>query len=213
MKRVLAPDEVDKLLGTFTKAPTSIRNKALIVVMWRAGLRISEALALHPKDLDPEAGRITVREGKGKKPRVVAMGSLSWDVLDEWMRVRRKRGLGSSTKPVFCTLDGDELKGAYVRAMLKRKATSAGIDPERVHPHAFRHAFAVDMHKAGKPIEHLRRLLGHANLAVTTHYLARIDPEEALDSARSLDGDDAPSEVALLRAEVARLAARLDQAA
>lgn len=209
MKRVLAPEEVDGLLGTFSKAPTSIRNRALIVVMWRAGLRISEAIALLPKDLDPEAGRIVVREGKGKKPRVVAMGSLAWDALEEWMRVRRKLGIKAS-KPVFCTLNGDELKGAYVRAMLKRKATSAGIDPERVHPHAFRHAFAVDMHKAGKPLDHLRRLLGHTHLATTTRYLERIDPEEVLDSARSLDGDGEASEVDLLRAEVARLSARLE---
>jgi len=209
VKRVLDPDEVNALLKTFTRAPTSIRNRALIVVLWRAGLRISEALALLPADLDRKRERIQVREGKGGKARVVAMGSLSWDALDEWMRVRRKLGIGS-TKPVFATLDGGTIKGAYVRAMLKRKARRAGIDPELVHPHAFRHAFAVDLHRRNVPLDHIRRLLGHASLAGTTHYLERIDPEEALDSARSLDGDGDTSEVALLRREVAALAARLE---
>jgi site-specific recombinase XerD len=212
VKRVLEPDEVEAILRTFTKAPTSTRNRALIVVLWRAGLRISEALALMPADLDRKCERIEVREGKGGKPRVVAMGSLSWDTLDEWMRVRRKQGLGS-TKPVFATLKGDSIKGAYVRAMLKRKAKRAGIDPTRVHPHAFRHAFAVDLNRRGVPLDHVRRLLGHASLAGTTTYLERIDPEEALTSARSLDDDGDTSEVALLRREVAALAARLDQAA
>ena len=211
MKRVLDAEEVDALLGTFSRAPTSIRNRALVTTLWRSGLRIGEALDLRPGDLDRDGGRIEVRNGKGGKARTVAMGPLAWDELDRWLVVRRKRGIGSDA-PVFCTLGGRPLAQPYIRGLLKRKARQAGFqDASRVHPHAFRHAFAVEMVRAGKPIEHLRRLLGHSSLAVTTAYLSRIDPEETLESARGLGGEPL-SEVEQLRQEVASLAARLNAA-
>jgi site-specific recombinase XerD len=176
--------------------------------MWRAGLRISEALALVPADLDRKAGRIRVREGKGDKERVVAMGPMAWAELDRWLEVRRARGIGK-TKPVFCTLSGGHMAQPYVRALLIRKGRQAGIQGTgRVHPHAFRHAFAVELHRAGKPLDHIRRLLGHTNLAITTAYLERIDPADVLASAQEVDGPaEPPSEVEQLRAEVAELRA------
>jgi site-specific recombinase XerD len=207
-KRVLDASEVESLLATFTKAPTSVRNRALVVTMWRAGLRISEALALLPSDLDHKAGRIRVREGKGGKERTVAMGPMAWAELDRWLDVRRGRGIGN-TKPVFCTLPGGEMAQPYVRGMLARKGRQAGIQGTgRVHPHAFRHAFAVELHRAGKPLDHIRRLLGHEDLKTTTAYLERIDPADVLASAQEVDGPaDPPSEVEQLRAEVAELRA------
>ena len=212
MKRVLEPQEVDAMLATFSKAPTSIRNRALVVVLWRTGLRISEALDLTKRDLDRNDLRIVVRNGKGGKDREVWMPSLSWDALDAWLAARKKLGLGRKT-PIFCTLKGDGLHPVYVRTMLKRKATRAGIEPARVHPHAFRHAFAVDLAQEGKPLHLIQRLLGHANLAVTTRYLSRIDPRDVRDAAVMRDGEDELSEVALLRREVAALRTRLDAAA
>lgn len=207
-KRVLDAAEVESLLTTFTKAPTAVRNRALVVTMWRAGLRIGEALDLLPSDLDPEAGRIRVREGKGGKERTVAMGPMAWAELDRWLEVRRGRGIGK-TKPVFCTLSGGHMAQPYVRGLLIRKGRQAGIQGAgRVHPHAFRHAFAVELHRAGKPLDHIRRLLGHSSLAITTAYLERIDPAEVLASAQEVDGPaEPPSEVEQLRAEVAELRA------
>ena len=226
MKRVLDADEVEQLLSTFTKAPTSIRNRALVVVLWRTGLRISEALALRLSDLDRKGGCLHVHKGKGGKTRIVAMAPSAWDALDDWLRVRKQQQVRTGS-PIFCTLrsgvagrhttkKGEPLSPQYAGQVLKRKASQAGIDPTRVHPHALRHAFAVEMVKRGKPVEHLRQLLGHANLAVTSHYLARINPEEALASARSLDdGDlaDDTTKIERLERQVAALAARLDQAA
>jgi site-specific recombinase XerD len=162
-----------------------------------------------PKDLDREAGWITVRHGKGDKERIVAMGSLAWDDLERWLAIRRAHKVGSRS-PVFCTLMrksfGEPLSQPYVRGMLKRKARQAGFDdPGRVHAHALRHAFAVEHHRSGEPLDHLRRLLGHGSLAVTLAYLARIDPSEALESAQSLGTPEPPSEIEQLRREVAEL--------
>lgn len=209
-KRVLDAHEVETVLGTFSRAPTSLRNRALVVVMWRAGLRLQEAIDLMPDDLDRASGSIRVREGKGGKERIVAMGPMAWEEMDRWLDVRRLRGLGKSS-PVFCTLHGSQLAQQYVRAMLTRKAVQAGIeDASRVHPHAFRHAFAVELHRRGKPLDHIRRLLGHASLRTTQVYLERIDPSEVLASAQAVDGPAELTELEQLRAEVAGLSARLE---
>jgi integrase/recombinase XerD len=102
-KRVLDGVEVEAVLGTFSKAPTSVRNRALVETMWRAGLRISEALDLMAADLDPQAGTLRVRDGKGGVERTVAMGPMAWEDLRAWLRVRRPRGVPSGA-PIFCAL-------------------------------------------------------------------------------------------------------------
>jgi Phage integrase family len=95
--------------------------------------------------------------------------------------------------------------------MLKRKAVQVGIeDASRVHPHAFRHAFAVELHKAGKPLDHIRRLLGHKSLKTTQVYLERIDPSEVYASAQSVDGPAEPSELEQLRAIIEEASVRLE---
>ncbi len=212
MKRVLEHAEVEQLLGTFSNAPCAVRNRALVVVLWRSGLRIGEALDLRPADLDrPTNGKgwIAVRHGKGDSERVTEMPASAWDTLDRWLTVRRKRVRPlPRNAPVFCTLRGRELSQPYVRTMLRRKARQAGLDTRRVHPHAFRHAFAVELHRNGTPIDHVRRLLGHSSLGVTGAYLARIDPDEVLDSARALDTPE-ESEIDALRRELAELRAKV----
>ena len=109
------------------RAITGIRNQALIVVLYRAGLRISEALALLPKDLDANGGMIRVLHGKGDKARVVGLDAGAWAILQLWLDRRAAAGI-SSRAPVFCTLKGKPLKSAYVRKLLPRLARKAGID-------------------------------------------------------------------------------------
>jgi integrase/recombinase XerD len=208
--RVLEAGEVEDLLATFSKAPTSVRNRALVVTIWRAGLRVQEALDLLPSDLDPVGGSIRVRHGKGDKERTVAMGPVAWEELHRWLEVRRLRGIGEDA-PVFCTLSGRPVNQAYVRGMLKRKAAQAGFEnPLRVHPHAFRHAFAVELSRARKPLDHIRQLLGHRSPATTTIYLQRIDPAEVFASAQEVDGPQGQDEMSQIRAELATLAGRLE---
>lgn len=107
-------------LGVCSKrATTGIRNKALIVVVWWSGLRISEALALKPADLDPERATIRVLHGNGNKDRVVGFDPTAWAVLQRWLDTRAKLKL-SGRRKLFGTLDGKPPHGAYVRNMLKR---------------------------------------------------------------------------------------------
>jgi integrase len=72
----------------------SHRLRALIVLLWRAGLRISEALALQESDLDPTRGAILVRRGKGGKRREVGMDRWAWNQLEAWMEIRRRLPIG-----------------------------------------------------------------------------------------------------------------------
>ena len=102
----LTPDEVKALIRACSKrAATGIRNRALIVVLYRAGLRISEALALFPKDLDAQASTIRVLHGKGDHDRVVGLDAGAWAILQLWLDRRAAAGINGHA-PVFCTLKG-----------------------------------------------------------------------------------------------------------
>ncbi|MGI8592761.1 MAG: tyrosine-type recombinase/integrase, partial [Solirubrobacteraceae bacterium] len=101
---LLSPDEVRALLrACSSRAPTGIRNRALIAVLYRGGLRISEALALLPKDVDSAQGTLTVLHGKGDRRRTVGMDPAAFALLERWVDRRRALGL-SGRRPVFCTL-------------------------------------------------------------------------------------------------------------
>ena len=76
--------------------------RGLIVVMWRAGLRIGEVIALTESDLDPDRGTILVRHGKGNKRREVGMDQWGWELLRPWLAYRVQMPVG----PLFCVLDG-----------------------------------------------------------------------------------------------------------
>ena len=125
------------------RAATGIRNRALIVTLYRAGLRISEALSLLPKDLDADAGTIRVLHGKGDKARVVGLDAGAWAILQLWLDRRAALGINGHAR-VFCTLKGRPMKSAYVRTLLPRLARKAGID-RRVHPHGLRHTHALSL--------------------------------------------------------------------
>src|SRR5690348_16204280 len=115
----LTADEVKALIGACGMATSGIRNRALLVVLYRAGLRISEALALMPRDLDAAAGTLRVRHGKGDKCRVVCLDAGAWAMVQLWLDRRAAAGL-NGRQPVFCTLAGEPIKSPYIRALLPR---------------------------------------------------------------------------------------------
>src|ERR1039458_5253155 len=104
-----------------TRAPTGVRNRALIAVLWRSGLRISEALSLELRDLDLEAGSIRVRHGKGDRSRTVGVDEQTSALLARWLDRRRQLSPGARS-PVFCTLQGGRIDTSYVRRLLPRLA-------------------------------------------------------------------------------------------
>ena len=132
---VLSPAEVRSLINAcFNRAPTGIRNRALIAILYRCGLRIGEALALMPKDLDEKAGTVRVLHGKGDKTRTVGLDPDGFACVSRWLERRQKAGINGRA-PLMCTLDGKPVKQDYIRALLPRLARKAGIE-KRVHAHA-----------------------------------------------------------------------------
>lgn len=110
----LSPDEVKLLIRACSpQAATGVRNRALIVVLYRAGLRISEALVLLPKDLDPANGTIRILHGKGDQARTVGLDAGAWAILQLWLDRRAALGINGHCR-VFSTLQGKPVKAAYV---------------------------------------------------------------------------------------------------
>lgn len=145
---LLTPEEVDRLLRMCSKrAPTGKRNRALIAVLWRCGLRLGEALALSPKDVDLQEFTVRVQQGKTGK-RVVGLDQGTALLVEQWLAARKKLKPGARS-PLFCTLQGASLDQSYVRHLLPRLATKAGIE-KRCHGHGLRHRYAVDLIKIGR---------------------------------------------------------------
>ena len=172
-------DELVRLLCGCGSSPSGERLRALIVLLWRSGLRISEALALEERDLDPASGSITVRRGKGGRRRIVGMDPWAWTQLKRWDSIREQLPPG----PYFCIISGPTsgrpLSASSAREQLRNLQRRCGIR-RRIAPHQFRHCHAVELVREGVPVHILQRQLGHANLAVTTVYLSSVAPEEVL---------------------------------
>jgi site-specific recombinase XerD len=181
---LLTNEEIELLMRQCSRrAPTGVRNRALIAVLWRCGLRIGEALALAVKDLDPDSGTLVVQRGKGGKRRVVGVDAGTVALLGRWLEVRLRRGIPGGG-PLFCTLAGRPVGQSYIRHLLPRLARKAGIE-RRVHAHGLRHAFAVDLVRAGTPLFIVRDALGHASIATTQTYVSRVSGHEAVEAMRN----------------------------
>ncbi|HEY1711521.1 MAG TPA: tyrosine-type recombinase/integrase [Solirubrobacteraceae bacterium] len=145
------PPTVDEIVAVMSAAGETaggVRLRSLIVVLWRAGLRVSEALALSESDLDLERGAILVRQGKGGKRREVGMDRWAWQQLEHWLQLRRTLPVG----PLFCVLRGPTrgrpCAPATIRVQLRDTAARAGVR-RRFAPHQLRHAHAVEMSARG----------------------------------------------------------------
>ena len=155
------------------------RLRALIVVLWRGGLRVQEALALGERDLDPRRGSLLVRQGKGGRRREIGMDAWGWEQLSPWLTARVELPVG----PLFCIIDGPtrgrSWSSAGVRVEFHRVAAQASVR-RRFAPHQLRHAQAVELAREGVPLNVIQRQLGHANLGTTSIYLQAIDTEEII---------------------------------
>jgi site-specific recombinase XerD len=176
------PPTVEEIIAVMRAAgdhPDGIRLRGVIVVLWRAGLRISEALALTESDLDRARGAVLVRRGKGGKRREVGMDRWAWENLEPWLEIRARLPVGA----LFCVLRGPTrgrpCAAAGIRSQLRSAAQGAGVR-RRFAPHQLRHAHAVEMSREGVPLLVIQRQLGHADLGITSAYLRGIDNTEII---------------------------------
>jgi integrase len=176
------PPTVEEIVAVMRAAgdrPDGLRLRGVIIVLWRAGLRISEALALQESDFDQTRGAVLVRRGKGGKRHEVGMDRWAWDQLEPWLQVRAGLPVGA----LFCVLRGPthgrSCSPTGIRTQLRNVARAAGVR-RRFAPHQLRHAHAVEMSREGVPLVVIQRQLGHADLGITSAYLRGIDNTEII---------------------------------
>lgn len=193
-KEDISGEPVMKLLAACNRGASGVRDRALIVIGYRAGLRCAEALALKPADLNPHNGTIRVLGGKGGKDRTVGMDGTAWDTVQKWIDLRSSLGLAHA-KTLFCTIKdsvdkdgvvrraGQPLPTRQVRAKLQRLGKKAGVE-QHAHFHNLRSAMACELAREGVPMPSIQAQLGHSNLATTDIYLRGLMPVETVNRMR-----------------------------
>ena len=181
------PPTVEEIVAVMRATGNGVdgaRLRALIVVLWRAGLRISEALDLAETDLDRSRGAVVVRAGKGGRRREVGMDRWAWGQLTSYLEIRAALPVGA----LFCVIHGPTAgrrwEASAARKQLRRTAEAAGVR-RRFAPHQLRHAHAIELAHEGVPLVVIQRQLGHCNLGVTSIYLQGIDSSEIIETVHS----------------------------
>ena len=177
---VLTDDEVDRLLAAPNiRTHTGLRDRAIMEVALRAGLRVSEICDLRADAVDLDTGWLHVRHGKRDKSRDIAIGPRLAPWLQRWVEIRPE------SPYFFCSVwsghatgnpPGQRLSRQAIGETFRRYADKAGVAPreEGMHParpHGFRHKFATEAVRAGVSVFVLQKLMGHADSSTTSLYL------------------------------------------
>lgn len=166
----LSLEDVEKLLAApDPSAPAGLRDRAMLEVLYAAGLRVSELCGLRPEDLQLQAGFLLAR-GKGQKERVVPLGKAAIQAVTDYLATARPALLhGRSARALFVTPRGAGFTRQGFWKLLRRYALKAGIRA-LPSPHQLRHSFATHLVERGADLRAIQAMLGHADLATTQIY-------------------------------------------
>ena len=170
LPRTLSPGEAERLVEAAAgTTPRALRDRALVELLYGAGLRVSEAVGLERGAVDLDA-RLVRATGKGDKERIVPIGREAVDALRRYLG-RGRPFLDRRHRPeLFLNAHGGALTRAGAFFILRRLAEKASLDPTRVHPHLLRHSFATHLLEGGADLRSVQEMLGHADLATTELY-------------------------------------------
>ncbi|HWT49137.1 MAG TPA: tyrosine-type recombinase/integrase [Mycobacterium sp.] len=163
------------------------RDEALIRLLIDTGLRVSELVGIDTADLDLDAETVTVT-GKGNRQRPLYFGSRTALALDRYLRARR--GHRHAGQAALFLGERGRFTTDGVRERMKTRARLAGLDPMKVHPHAFRHSWAHDWRLHGGDSEDLKRLAGWRSDAMLSRYGASAADQRAREAAKRLRRGD-----------------------
>jgi len=149
-----------------------LRDKAIMEVLYSSGLRVSELVGMNKNDIDLNLGIVKVM-GKGKKERIVAIGSKAIEALNNYLKSKKREDtlpLSSSLNPpVFLNKQGGRLSTRSVARIINRYIEECGL-LKNISPHSLRHTFATHMLDAGADLRAIQELLGHVSLSTTQKY-------------------------------------------
>lgn len=170
LPKTLTIDEINILLDIDCKNCFDYRNKAMLELMYSAGLRVSELLELNVNDIDLNDNVVKVF-GKGSKERIVPIGDYATIALkkyiDEYRICLIKKGI--ITDKLFLNNHGREMSRSGFFKLIKKMAIEKGIKKE-ISPHTIRHSFATHLLEGGADIRSIQELLGHENMSTTQIY-------------------------------------------
>jgi integrase/recombinase XerC len=150
--------DVEEIVGSFDgDDPLAVRNRALVELVYSAGLRSAEAVGLDLGDVDFEQELVHVREGKGAKDRVVPLGEEAAALLARYLHSARPQLARGAENALFLSARGRRLDTSTLRRLVP-------------HPHRLRHAFATHLLEGGADLRTIQELLGHSSLSTTQMY-------------------------------------------
>lgn len=155
-----APEQRDERLW--------IRDQAMMELMYSCGLRLSELAALKLQDIDLPGGLATVT-GKGRKTRVIPVGSVARSSIQKWLAVRNTLPDAASQQALFLSRQGTPLSHRNIQKRFAFHASRQGIE-SHVHPHMLRHAFASHVLESSGDLRAVQELLGHSDISTTQIY-------------------------------------------
>lgn len=176
---ILSQNEVARII----KATLNLKHRTLLILIYGAGLRASEAASLRVKDIDNERSVIHIREGKGKKDRYVMLSPFMLSSLRTYWKqcrlpplknIARSQGCKKEDDFIFLGQSGDALSASSIGAIYKRSKKLAGITKQG-GVHSLRHGFATHSLEAGADLYAIKQLLGHASITSTVRYLRMTD--------------------------------------
>jgi integrase/recombinase XerD len=172
LPKAISVDEVKSLIeaAAFDQTPLSLRDAALLELLYGTGARISEAVGLDVDDLDLDGGSVRLY-GKGSKERVVPVGSYARAAVSAYL-VRARPGLAASGRggpALFLNARGGRLSRQSAWTVLRSAAERAGLTMD-VSPHTLRHSFATHLLDGGADVRVVQELLGHASVTTTQIY-------------------------------------------
>jgi site-specific recombinase XerD len=195
LPRYLRAEEIETLIAAADGGkPNELRDRAILELLYAAGLRVSEATGLDVRDVDfdDRAARVF---GKGSKERVVMIGGPALRAIDRYLRegrpalVRGKQTVrrGSPQAALFVNREGGRLSQRAVQTMVRKYALQAGLD-RSIHPHLLRHTFATHLLEGGAELRVVQTLLGHANVNTTQIYTHVTEAAKRKAIEQALDG-------------------------
>lgn len=180
LPRFLTGEEIARLLDApRPEAAGGLRDRAILELMYSAGLRVRELVSLDDADLDLGGGTVRVR-GKGRRERLGIVGRHAGRAVQAWIASRPRPRQGARSTPLFTNRLGTRLSVRGVARLLEKHLATAGLSG-RASPHTLRHSFATHLLDAGADIRSVQELLGHKSL-VTTQIYTHVSTSRLLDA-------------------------------
>ena len=185
LPKVLSREEISRLMAVPNpRYPTGLRNRVILQVLYRAGLRRSEVTNLTPADVNLEQSFLYIQDSKGGRDRYVPLDpeTIAW--LKKWEEIR------PDCEYYFSSMNGRKLEDTYLLHMLYRFSEKSGVyiqngrSKKRVTPHVLRHTYATELLEEGFGIHEVQQLLGHSSIQTTAIY-AHVRPLRLAEKIRA----------------------------